>query len=187
MGCYVRGDKKSMGCYVRGGKSLWDVLSGMSKNGMRCFVRGCFVWLPMIEVRSVSHAAWAHCRTGKSFEILIREGRRGSVSRITWESHIFQPEVNGNVPWIKKKDDNHVWVLAGLSVNIKYTVALFSALDVSVRKKMRLARFSLHFARNRMTPYVANLRPWKSLCINLFHSLSPNFRNSLSLSSGLIF
>ena len=83
MGCYVRGDKKSMGCYVRGGKSLWDVLSGMSKNGMRCFVRGCFVWLPMIEVRSVSHAAWAHCRTGKSFEILIREGRRGSVSRIT--------------------------------------------------------------------------------------------------------
>ena len=45
--------------------------------------------------------------------------------------------------------------------NIKYTVALFSALDVSVRKKqqqnMRLARFSLHFARNRMTPCVANV------------------------------
>ena len=37
-------------------------------------------------------------------------------------------------------------------------VALFSALDVSVRKKnMGLARFSLHFARNRMTPCVANV------------------------------
>ena len=44
-----------------------------------------------------------------------------------------------------------------MSVNIKYTVALFSALDVLVRKKMRLARFSLHFSRNRMTPYVANV------------------------------
>ena len=29
----------------------------------------------MIEVRSVSHAAWAYCRTGKSFKILKREGR----------------------------------------------------------------------------------------------------------------
>ena len=35
-----------------------------------------------------------------------------------------------------KWDDDHVWVLAGMSVkNITYTVALFSALDVSVRKK----------------------------------------------------
>ena len=35
-----------------------------------------------------------------------------------------------------------------MSLNIKYSVALFSALDVSVRKKkhMRLALFSLHFA-----------------------------------------
>ena len=34
-------------------------------------------------------------------------------------------------------------------------VASFSALDVLVRKKnMRLARFSLHFARNQMTPCV---------------------------------
>ena len=39
MGCYVRGDKNTMGCFVPGGKSLWDVLSGMSKNGMGCFVR----------------------------------------------------------------------------------------------------------------------------------------------------
>ena len=46
MGCYVRGDKKSMGCFVQGGKSLWDVLSGVLKNGMGCFVPGCFVWFP---------------------------------------------------------------------------------------------------------------------------------------------
>ena len=36
----------SMGCFVRGGKSLWDVLSGVAKNGMGCFVPGCFVRLP---------------------------------------------------------------------------------------------------------------------------------------------
>ena len=47
MGCYVRGDKNSMGCFVRAGKSLWDVLSGVSKNGMGCFVPGCFVRLPL--------------------------------------------------------------------------------------------------------------------------------------------
>ena len=46
MGCYVRGDKNSMGCFVRGGKSLWDVLSGVAKIGMGCFVLGCFVRLP---------------------------------------------------------------------------------------------------------------------------------------------
>ena len=43
MGCFVQGDKNSMGCFVRGGKSLWDVLSEVSKYGMGCFVRGCFV------------------------------------------------------------------------------------------------------------------------------------------------
>ena len=36
-------------------------------------------------------------------------------------------------------------------------MALFSALDVSVRKNMRLARFSLHYARNRMNPCVPNV------------------------------
>ena len=53
MGCFVRDDKNSMGCYVRGdksfvggGKSLWDVLFGVAKNGMGCFVPGCFVQLP---------------------------------------------------------------------------------------------------------------------------------------------
>ena len=38
MGCYVRGDKNSKGIFVRDGKFFWDVLSGVSKNGMGCFV-----------------------------------------------------------------------------------------------------------------------------------------------------
>ena len=37
----------------------------------------------MIEVPSVSHAAWAYCRSGKSFKMLKREGRVEGVSRIT--------------------------------------------------------------------------------------------------------
>ena len=38
----------------------------------------------MIEVPSVSHAAWAFCGTGKSLKpMLKREGRVGGVSRIT--------------------------------------------------------------------------------------------------------
>ena len=47
MGHYVQGDKNSRECFVRGGKSLWDVLSRVAKNGMGCFVLGCFVWLPL--------------------------------------------------------------------------------------------------------------------------------------------
>ena len=43
MGCFVRGHKNSMGCFVRGGKSLWDVLCGVTKNGMGCFDPICFV------------------------------------------------------------------------------------------------------------------------------------------------
>ena len=43
MGCLVRGDKNCMGCFVRGGKLMRDVLSGVAKNGMGCFVPGCFV------------------------------------------------------------------------------------------------------------------------------------------------
>ena len=43
MECFVRGDKKCMGCFVRGGKLMRDVLSGVTKNGMGCFVPGCFV------------------------------------------------------------------------------------------------------------------------------------------------
>ena len=53
MRCYVRGDKNSMGCFVWGGKSLWDVLSGVAKNGMECFVPGCFSRLP-IHVKSTT-------------------------------------------------------------------------------------------------------------------------------------
>ena len=49
MGYYVRGDKNSMGCFFQGGKSLWDVLSRVSKNGMVCFVPGCFVRLPLVR------------------------------------------------------------------------------------------------------------------------------------------
>ena len=68
-----------------------------------------------------------------------------------------------------------------MSVN---TVALFSALDVSVREKnMRLARFSLHFAGNRMTPCVANV-PGNHYTSTYFilSRLSDRliFRNSLS-------
>ena len=43
MGCFVRGDKNCMGCFVRGGKLMRDVLSGVVKKGMGCFVPGCFV------------------------------------------------------------------------------------------------------------------------------------------------
>ena len=53
MGCYVRGDKNCMGCFVRGGKYLWDVLSGVTKNGMGCFVPGCFVRLPSASSQSL--------------------------------------------------------------------------------------------------------------------------------------
>ena len=38
MGCFFRGDKNCMGCFVRGGKLMRDVLSGVAKNGMGCFV-----------------------------------------------------------------------------------------------------------------------------------------------------
>ena len=61
-------------------------------------------------------------------------------------------------------------------------MALFSALDVSVRKKMRLARFSLNFARNRMTPCVPNVHG-NHYTSTYFILLSDRliFRNSLSL------
>ena len=60
MGCYVRGDKKSMGCFVRGGKSLWDVLSGVSKNGTGCFVPGCFVRLPPPSLAFLKPTTYTH-------------------------------------------------------------------------------------------------------------------------------
>ena len=50
-GMLCPGDKNSVGCFVRGGKSLWDVLSGVSKNGKECFVLGCFVRLPVEHLK----------------------------------------------------------------------------------------------------------------------------------------
>ena len=73
-----------------------------------------------------------------------------------------------------------------MSVNIKYTVALFSALDVSVRKKQQHATCTIFsaFCTKPNDPLCCK-RPRQSLYINLFHSLSPSdrliFRNSLSL------
>ena len=41
----------------------------------------------MIEVPSVSHAAWTYCRTGKSFKMLKRRGGGGVGMSV---SHIFK-------------------------------------------------------------------------------------------------
>ena len=60
-------------------------------------------------------------------------------------------------------------------------MALFSALDVTVRKNMRLARFSLHFARNRMTPCVPNVGNHYTSTYFILLSDRLIFRNSLSL------
>ena len=58
MGCYVRGDKNCMGCFVRGGKSLWDVLSGVSKNGPGMF---CPAPLETDWLRVGASQAWLRC------------------------------------------------------------------------------------------------------------------------------
>ena len=42
--------KNYMGCFVRGGKSMRDVLSGVAKNGMGCFVPGCFVLHSILRI-----------------------------------------------------------------------------------------------------------------------------------------
>ena len=42
MGCFVRGDKNCMGCFVRGDKNCMGCFV-RGKNGMECFVPGCFV------------------------------------------------------------------------------------------------------------------------------------------------
>ena len=65
-------------------------------------------------------------------------------------------------------------------------MALFPELDVSVRKKnMRLARFSLHLAHNRMTPCVANVHGnhYTSTFFILDRLI---FRNSISLGDGIL-
>ena len=40
---FVQVGRNGMESFVRGGKSIRDVLSGVSKIGMGCFVPGCFV------------------------------------------------------------------------------------------------------------------------------------------------
>ena len=73
----------------------------------------------------------------------------------------------------------------GMSVNIKYTVALFSALHVSVRKKQHATCTIFSAFCTKPNDPLCCKRPRQSLYINLFHSLSPSdrliFRNSLSL------
>ena len=46
IGMLCPGDKNCMGCFVRGGKSMWDVFSGVSKNGMGSFVRDVLSYIP---------------------------------------------------------------------------------------------------------------------------------------------
>ena len=129
----------------------------------------------MIEVPSVSHAAWTYCRTGKSFKMLKRERRVGGVCQSD-ENHTYLS--------LKYRELMRWW--PGMSVNIKYTVALFSALHVSVRKnKHATCTIFSAFCTKPNDPLCCK-RPRQSLNINLFHSLSP-FSASLSLSSGLVF
>ena len=69
MGCFVRGDRNCMGCFVRGGKSMRDVLSGVSKNGMGCFVPGCFV------LHSKKNNPEARVYTRSTFHTLLIKGK----------------------------------------------------------------------------------------------------------------
>ena len=71
-----------------------------------------------------------------------------------------------------------------MSVNIKYTVALFSALDVSVRKKHATCAIFSAFCTKPNAPDVANVRGNHNTSIYFILSrLSDRliFRNSLSL------
>ena len=67
----------------------------------------------------------------------------------------------------------------------KYKVALFSALDVSMRKKKHATCTIFSAFYTKPNDPLCCKRPRQSLYINLFHSLSPSdrlmFRNSLSL------
>ena len=94
-------------------QGLYQLIWGSAQDGFMLGSELCS-WKEhmhrMTEVRSVSHAAWAYCGTGKSFKIL---------KRIAWESQISQHEDwsetgfvgnhedsfsrDGNVPWIKKE------------------------------------------------------------------------------------
>ena len=67
-------------------------------------------------------------------------------------------------------------------LNILYDGFIFRIGCLGEKKNMRLARFSLHFARNRMTPYVPNVHG-NHYTSTYFILLSDRliFRNSLSL------
>ena len=70
MGCFVRGDKNCMGCFVRGGKSMRDVLSGVAKNGMGCFVPGCFV---LHSSTSSEYPSSSYLCSGESAQAHLRQ------------------------------------------------------------------------------------------------------------------
>ena len=46
MGYFVRDDKHYMGCFVRGGKSMRDVLSGVSKKAWGVLSRDVLSYIP---------------------------------------------------------------------------------------------------------------------------------------------
>ena len=50
MVCSVQGDKNCMGCFVRDGKSMGDVLSGVSKNGMGFLSRDVLSYIHKVQM-----------------------------------------------------------------------------------------------------------------------------------------
>ena len=77
MGCFVRGYKNCMGRFLRGGKLMRDVLSGVSKNGMGCFViHSCYIQIPKSNGLLVPEK-----KRFKSFFTIYRHG--GHLSHVT--------------------------------------------------------------------------------------------------------
>ena len=72
MGCFVRGDKNGMGCFVRDGKLMRDVLSGVAKIGMGCFVPGCFV----LHSDFLGHLVWCNLYMMMNNNVLLRTAHR---------------------------------------------------------------------------------------------------------------
>ena len=58
-GMFCLGRQNEMECFAWDGKSMRDVLTGVSKNGMGCFVPECFVL----------HSFFSCCYTGAFFPI----------------------------------------------------------------------------------------------------------------------
>ena len=123
----------------------------------------------MIEVPSVSHAAWTYWRTGKSFKML--KGGRVGMS----VSHIFKPYVNGSVPWIKMRWWPRFSSCRHVGKNIKYTMTLFSrGTGCLGEKKNATCTIFSAFCTKPNGPLSCK-RPRQSLYINLFYSLSPKW------------